>query len=139
MAKKDEKLQAYEELTTQMNASTVTLDAEKRQKLHEILHQKPEFAQLLEKFKALCSDDETRKAISEVCPASEADEHFDFKAMLQSMGAYGIIDPENDGYTFNWPGKQMAIQPAHDPNENTLIPDKADSKECEKTNKTHKQ
>ena len=62
MAKKDEKLQSYEELTTQMNATTVTLDAEKRQKLHEILHQKPEFAQLLEKFKALCSDDETRHA-----------------------------------------------------------------------------
>ena len=133
MAKKDEKLQAYEELTTQMNASTVTLDAEKRQKLHEILHQKPEFAQLLEKFKALCSDDETRKAISEVCPASEADEHFDFKAMLQSMGAYGIIDPENDGYTFNWPGKQMAIQLANDPTENTLIPDKADSRDWDTT------
>lgn len=133
MAKKDEKLQAYEELTTQMNASTVTLDAEKRQKLHEILHQKPEFAQLLEKFKALCSDDETRKAISEVCPASEADDHFDFKAMLQSMGAYCKIDPDKDGYVFNWPGKQTAIQLANEPTENTLIPDKADSRDWDAT------
>lgn len=133
MAKQDEKLQAYEELTTQMNASTVALDAEKRQKLYEILHQKPEFAQLLEKFKALCSDDETRKAISEVCPASEADEHFDFKAMLQSMGAYCKIDPDKDGYVFNWPGKQTAIQLANEPTENTLIPDKADSRDWDTT------
>ena len=133
MAKKDEKLQAYEELTTQMNATTVALDAEKRQKLHEILHQKPEFAQLLEKFKALCSDDETRKAISEVCPASEADDHFDFKAMLQSMGAYCKIDPDKDGYVFNWPGKQTAIQLANEPTENTLIPDKADSRDWDTT------
>lgn len=133
MAKQDEKLQAYEELTTQMNASTVTLDADKRQKLHEILHQKPEFAQLLEKFKALCSDDETRKAISEVCPASEADDHFDFKAMLQSMGAYCKIDPDKDGYVFNWPGKQTAIQLANEPTENTLIPDKADSRDWNTT------
>ena len=60
MAKQDEKLQAYEELTTQINASTVALDADKRQKLYEILHQNPEFAQLLEKFKDLCCDDELR-------------------------------------------------------------------------------
>ena len=133
MAKQDEKLQAYEELTTQMNASTVALDAEKRQKLHEILHQKPEFAQLLEKFKALCSDNETRKAISEICPASEADDHFDFKAMLQSMGAYCKIDPDKDGYVFNWPGKQTAIQLANEPTENTLIPDKADSRDWDTT------
>ena len=133
MAKQDEKLQAYEELTTQMNASTVALDAEKRQKLYKILHQKPEFAQLLEKFKALCSDDETRKAISDVCPASEADDHFDFKAMLQSMGAYCKIDPDKDGYVFNWPGKQTAIQLANEPTENTLIPDKADSRDWDTT------
>ena len=133
MAKQDEKLQAYEELTTQINASTVALDADKRQKLYEILHQKPEFAQLLEKFKDLCCDDELRKAISEVCPASEADDHFDFKAMLQSMGAYGIIDPENDGYTFNWPGKQKAIMLANEPTEKTLIPDKADSRDWDTT------
>ena len=133
MAKQDEKLQAYEKLTTQMNATTVALDAEKRQKLYEILHQKPEFAQLLEKFKALCSDDETRKAISEVCPASEADDHFDFKAMLQSMGAYCKIDPDKDGYVFNWPGKQTAIQLANEPTENTLIPDKADSRDWDTT------
>ena len=133
MTKQDEKLQAYEELTTQMNASTVALDAEKRQKLYKILHQKPEFAQLLEKFKALCSDDETRKAISDVCPASEADDHFDFKAMLQSMGAYCKIDPDKDGYVFNWPGKQTAIQLANEPTENTLIPDKADSRDWDTT------